>query len=102
MHVVFRPPRPGTPEMTKVKAPPSMAASHAAQGQIKQGKNDFSLEQFDMSFQLLTLKFSPYSHVINNIASFYMGGRRLMYDVEGSFLVVCIFSAISTVARFKT
>uniref|UniRef100_A0A8B9V6M3 WDR72-like alpha-solenoid domain-containing protein n=1 Tax=Anas zonorhyncha TaxID=75864 RepID=A0A8B9V6M3_9AVES len=30
-----RPPRPGTPEMTKVKAPPSMA-SHAAQGQIKQ------------------------------------------------------------------
>uniref|UniRef100_U3J5V0 WD repeat-containing protein 7 n=1 Tax=Anas platyrhynchos platyrhynchos TaxID=8840 RepID=U3J5V0_ANAPP len=31
-----RPPRPGTPEMTKVKAPPSMAASHAAQGQIKQ------------------------------------------------------------------
>lgn len=41
MHVVFRPPRPGTPEMTKVKAPPSMAASHAAQGQIKQGKNDF-------------------------------------------------------------
>lgn len=55
-----------------------------------------------MSFQLLTLKFSPYSHVINNIASFHMGGRRLMYDVEGSFLVVCIFSAISTVARFKT
>ncbi|XP_010222778.1 PREDICTED: LOW QUALITY PROTEIN: WD repeat-containing protein 7, partial [Tinamus guttatus] len=30
-----RPPRPGTPEMTKVKAPPSIS-SHAAQGQIKQ------------------------------------------------------------------
>ncbi|NXI61479.1 WDR7 protein, partial [Anseranas semipalmata] len=30
-----RPPRPGTPEMSKVKAPPSMS-SHAAQGQIKQ------------------------------------------------------------------
>lgn len=30
-----RPPRPGTPEMSKMKAPPSMA-SHAAQGQIKQ------------------------------------------------------------------
>ncbi|NXK09817.1 WDR7 protein, partial [Herpetotheres cachinnans] len=30
-----RPPRPGTPEMSKVKAPPSIS-SHAAQGQIKQ------------------------------------------------------------------
>ncbi|KAM8792905.1 WD repeat-containing protein 7 [Eudromia elegans] len=30
-----RPPRPGTPEMTKVK-PPTSIASHAAQGQIKQ------------------------------------------------------------------
>ncbi|NWJ03483.1 WDR7 protein, partial [Crypturellus undulatus] len=30
-----RPPRPGTPEMTRAKAPPSIS-SHAAQGQIKQ------------------------------------------------------------------
>ncbi|XP_062455353.1 WD repeat-containing protein 7 isoform X4 [Rhea pennata] len=30
-----RPPRPGTPEMSKMKAPPSIS-SHAAQGQIKQ------------------------------------------------------------------
>ncbi|NXW48263.1 WDR7 protein, partial [Nyctiprogne leucopyga] len=30
-----RPPRPGTPEMSKMKAPPSVS-SHAAQGQIKQ------------------------------------------------------------------
>ncbi|XP_042687140.1 WD repeat-containing protein 7 isoform X2 [Centrocercus urophasianus] len=54
-----RPPRPGTPEMSKVKAPPSMA-SHAAQGQIKQGWSQLAAMHCVMLPDLLGLdKFRP-------------------------------------------
>lgn len=56
LHVPFvlRPPRPGTPETSKAKPPPS-ASSHAAQGQIKQGKKSLALEQFDVTSALNTV-----------------------------------------------
>lgn len=54
-----RPPRPGTPEMSKMKAPPSMA-SHAAQGQIKQGWSQLAAMHCVMLPDLLGLdKFRP-------------------------------------------
>ncbi|XP_040434415.1 WD repeat-containing protein 7-like isoform X3 [Falco naumanni] len=54
-----RPPRPGTPEMSKVKAPPSIS-SHAAQGQIKQGWSQLAAMHCVMLPDLLGLdKFRP-------------------------------------------
>ncbi|XP_053909916.1 WD repeat-containing protein 7 isoform X2 [Cuculus canorus] len=54
-----RPPRPGTPEMTKAKAPPSVS-SHAAQGQIKQGWSQLAAMHCVMLPDLLGLeKFRP-------------------------------------------
>ncbi|XP_061873927.1 WD repeat-containing protein 7 isoform X4 [Colius striatus] len=54
-----RPPRPGTPEMSKVKAAPSVA-SHAAQGQIKQGWSQLAAMHCVMLPDLLGLdKFRP-------------------------------------------
>uniref|UniRef100_A0A8C5TP49 WD repeat-containing protein 7 n=1 Tax=Malurus cyaneus samueli TaxID=2593467 RepID=A0A8C5TP49_9PASS len=54
-----RPPRPGTPEMTKVKPPPPMS-SHAAQGQIKQGWSQLAAMHCVMLPDLLGLeKFRP-------------------------------------------
>ncbi|XP_075345183.1 WD repeat-containing protein 7 isoform X5 [Mycteria americana] len=54
-----RPPRPGTPEMTKVKAPPSIS-THAAQGQIKQGWSQLAAMHCVMLPDLLGLdKFRP-------------------------------------------
>ncbi|KAF2975449.1 hypothetical protein EK904_005038 [Melospiza melodia maxima] len=54
-----RPPRPGTPEMAKVKPPPPVA-SHAAQGQIKQGWSQLAAMHCVMLPDLLGLeKFRP-------------------------------------------
>ncbi|XP_064902809.1 WD repeat-containing protein 7-like isoform X2 [Columba livia] len=54
-----RPPRPGTPEMSKAKPPPS-ASSHAAQGQIKQGWSQLAAMHCVMLPDLLGLdKFRP-------------------------------------------
>nr|XP_014425699.1 WD repeat-containing protein 7 isoform X2 [Pelodiscus sinensis] len=54
-----RPPRPGTPELSKVKAPPP-ASSHAAQGQIKQGWSQLAAMHCVMLPDLLGLeKFRP-------------------------------------------
>ncbi|XP_031465124.1 WD repeat-containing protein 7 [Phasianus colchicus] len=54
-----RPPRPATPEMSKMKAPPS-TASHAAQGQIKQGWSQLAAMHCVMLPDLLGLdKFRP-------------------------------------------
>ena len=49
--------------MSKAKAPPSIS-SHAAQGQIKQGKNSLALGQLDTAFQLLRLRLSLSCEVI--------------------------------------
>ncbi|XP_065716063.1 WD repeat-containing protein 7 isoform X2 [Patagioenas fasciata] len=54
-----RPPRPGTPEMSKAKPPPSVS-SHAAQGQIKQGWSQLAAMHCVMLPDLLGLdKFRP-------------------------------------------
>ncbi|XP_056369770.1 WD repeat-containing protein 7 isoform X2 [Oenanthe melanoleuca] len=54
-----RPPRPGTPEMVKVKPPPPVS-SHAAQGQIKQGWSQLAAMHCVMLPDLLGLeKFRP-------------------------------------------
>ncbi|KAJ7420096.1 WD repeat-containing protein 7 isoform X1 [Pitangus sulphuratus] len=54
-----RPPRPGTPEMARVKPPPPIS-SHAAQGQIKQGWSQLAAMHCVMLPDLLGLdKFRP-------------------------------------------
>ncbi|XP_019387295.1 PREDICTED: WD repeat-containing protein 7 isoform X1 [Crocodylus porosus] len=55
-----RPPRPGTPELPKVKAPPPPVSSPAAQGQIKQGWSQLAAMHCVMLPDLLGLdKFRP-------------------------------------------
>ncbi|XP_074851855.1 WD repeat-containing protein 7 isoform X3 [Carettochelys insculpta] len=55
----IRPPKPGTPELSKMKAPPP-ASSHTAQGQIKQGWSQLAAMHCVMLPDLLGLeKFRP-------------------------------------------